>query len=104
MSLDGPSEADLSTSLLVLLGNILNELGFGGLMLFSGKSNLNVRSSSKVRVSHHLGAGLLNVSQESVLYTEGMQLNLEDSGLDCAVLEDFSKSLEHEVRDSDISS
>lgn len=50
-----------------------------------------------------MGAGLLNISHESVLDTEGMQLNLEDSGLDLAVLEDFSERLEHEVRDSDIS-
>ena len=72
-------------------------------MLFGSKSNLNVRSSSKVRVSHHLGAGLLDVSQESVLYTEGVQLNLEDSGLDGAILEDFGEGLEDEVGYSNIS-
>lgn len=84
-------------SFLVLFTKVYNGGDFGEDIILTGESNFDIRGSTEVRVSHHLSSGFLDESEEFGLNAEGVHLDLEDSGLNLAVLKDFSELLELEV-------
>lgn len=104
IALNSPTEANLSLRLIVFLGSSDDGFAEEAGVLSSRHVKLNVTQTSEVRETHDLQVSVLpRISEQLLLGEEGVQLDLEDGGLDLGVLEDIVDLVGVDVAAADVS-